>query len=233
MFPIFAGLHFWMPKITGRMYHRRRAVVAFWMTFVGMNLTFFVQHFLGLAGMPRRVYTYGSGLGWDGMNLLSSVGAFVLASGFLLALGNLVVSRFRGPEAGSNPWDAETLEWAIPSPPPDYNFAAFPVVASVNPMWDREPDEDIAQVRMVGDEDVIEPRHAHHRTLTTAVLDANRLEMSTMPGPSIWPLVVALCGLAFSLSFIVRSWLLAVVTGIVVTAALISWHAGVQRQEEE
>ena len=233
VFPIFAGLHFWMPKITGRMYHRRVAVVAFWLAFVGMNLTFFVQHFLGLAGMPRRVYTYSSGLGWAAMNLLSTVGAFILATGFVLALGNLLVSRFRGPEAGSNPWDAESLEWATPSPPPDYNFAAFPAVASVNPMWDREPGEDIAQVRFVGDEDVTDPRHGHHRTLTTAVLDANRLEMATMPGPSIWPLVVALCGLAFSVSLIVRSWVLAVATGIVVTAALISWHAGVQHEEEE
>jgi hypothetical protein len=86
-------------------------------------------------------------------------------------------------------------------------------------------------VRYVGDEDVTEPPHGHHRTLTTAVLDADRLEMTTMPGPAVWPLGVALCGLAFSVSFIARSWLLAVATAIVVTALLISWHAGGRHEE--
>jgi heme/copper-type cytochrome/quinol oxidase subunit 1 len=233
VFPIFAGLHFWMPKITGRLYNRRIAVTAFWMAFVGMNLTFFVQHFLGLSGMPRRVYTYQAGLGWAGMNLLSSVGAFILAAGFVLALGNLLASKFRGPAAGSNPWDAETLEWAIPSPPPEYNFATFAAVASTNPLWDREPGESLPQVRIVGDEDVTVPPHGHHRTLTTAVLDANRVQMVTMPGPSHWPLVVALCGLGFSVSLIARSWVLAVATGVVVTVAMIAWHASDQSEQEE
>jgi cytochrome c oxidase subunit I len=231
VFPIFAGLHFWVPKITGRMYDKRRAVVAFWLAFVGMNLTFFVQHFLGLSGMPRRVYTYESGLGWDGMNLLSTIGAFMLASGFVLALGNLLATRFRGPAAGNDPWRAETLEWAIPSPPPEYNYAAFPAVASTNPLWDREAGEPLAQVQFVADEDVTVPRHGHHRTLTTPVLDANRLEMTTMAGPSYWPLVVALCGLGFSISLILRSWILAVAVGVAIVVALIAWHADDQQED--
>ena len=232
VFPVFAGLHFWMPKMSGRMYNRRRAVAAFWLTFVGMNLTFFVQHFLGLAGMPRRVYTYDAGLGWNTMNLVSSVGAFVLAAGFLLALGNLAAGWFRGAPAGANPWDAETLEWAVSSPPPDYNFAAFPVVSSPNPVWDQDPDHGIPQVTIIGDEQVAVPRGGHHRTATTSVLDANRVEMITMPGPSFWPLVVALGGLGVSAALMTRSWFLGGVAAVVLVAAVVTWHADAEHEEE-
>ena len=161
VFPIFAGLHFWMPKVTGRMYHRRVAVIAFWMTFVGMNLTFFVQHFLGLAGMPRRVYTYGSGLGWDCHE--PAVDRRSVRPGRRVRARRWATSCVRGSadrRRARNPWDAETLEWATTSPPPDYNFAAFPVVASINPLWDREPGERHRPVRCVGGEDVTVTRTA-------------------------------------------------------------------------
>ena len=233
VFPIFAGLHLWLPKITGRMYDRRRAVIAFWLTFVGMNLTFFVQHLLGLAGMPRRVYTYESGLGWAGMNLLSTVGSFVLAAGFLLALANLVVSRWRGAPAGANPWQAESLEWATTSPPSEYNFAAFPVVSSSAPMWDVAPGEDLTQVAVVGDEDVTIPRHGHHRTLTTSVLDANRVEMATMASPSYWPLLVGLSGLVISVSLIFRSWPLGGIGAAALGFSLLAWHATLHTDVED
>jgi cytochrome c oxidase subunit I+III len=231
VFPIFAGLHLWAPKITGRMYNRRVAVTAFWLAFIGMNLTFFVQHLLGLAGMPRRVYTYSAGLGWDGMNLLSTAGAFVLAFGFVLALGNLAVTLFAGRRAGDDPWGAETLEWATSSPPPDYNFAPFPVVSSPEPLWDRAPDGHLPQVTVVGDEDVTVPQEGHHRTLVSSVLDANRVGMITTPGPSYWPIVVGLAGLVLSISFIVRSWWVAGIAGVVFVVSLISWHAGEQQHD--
>jgi cytochrome c oxidase subunit I+III len=233
VFPIFAGLHLWVPKHTGRRYNRRVAVTAFWMTFVGMNLTFFVQHFLGLEGMPRRVYTYAESTGWEGMNRLSSIGAFLLAAGFVVALGNLVVSRFRGAPAGDDPWGGESLEWATSSPPPSYNFASFPMVSSTTPMWDREPGEPVPSIRFVGDEDMVEPAHRHHRVLNTSVLDADRVEAVTMASPSVWPLIVALGGLGVSVAFAMRSWLVGGAAAAVAVVAMLGWHGSLEAEKDE
>ena len=228
VFPIFAGLHFWLPKITGRMYRRGVAVAAFWLTFVGMNLTFFVQHVLGLAGMPRRVYTYHAGLGWDAMNMLSTVGAFMLAAGFVLAIANLALSR-REP-AGDNPWDAETLEWSTSSPPPPYNFATVPVVSSVSPLWDQPPDAPPRELAVVGGEDLTVPRNGHHRAVATSVLDADRVEVITMPRPSYWPFVVAVALLTLTVSVLVRSWVLGCAATLVFAVALLRWQAEVEEE---
>ena len=103
--------------------------------FIGFNLAFFPMHLAGLLGMPRRVYTYPAGLGWDTLNLITSIGSFVFAAGILLFLVNLAVSLRRGASAGQS-WDAPTLEWASPSPPPPYNFAVIPIVASRHPLWE-------------------------------------------------------------------------------------------------
>src|SRR5439155_18941833 len=138
VFPMFAGLYFWFPKWTGRMYHERLGQISFWVIFVGFNLTFFPMHISGLLGMPRRVYTYPSGLGWDVYNLLSTIGAFTLTTGIAIVLANLVASRIRGPVAGNDPWHADTLEWATTSPPPHYNFPVIPTVRSTHPNWDSE-----------------------------------------------------------------------------------------------
>jgi heme/copper-type cytochrome/quinol oxidase subunit 1 len=239
VFPIFAGLHLWVPKITGRMYHRGVAILAFWLAFVGMNLTFFVHHFLGMAGMPRRVYTYVPETGWQAMNQLSTVGAFILAAGFVLAIANLARTGFRGPDAGPNPWNAESLEWATSSPPPDHNFDAFPVVSSSAPLWEREERGREEQggglqvVRRVGDEDVTQPLHGHHRTLLSSVLDADRVEMTTMPGPSTWPFVVALSILGISVGLIARSWAVGIASTVVLCAAVIWWHTSTEHEKGE
>jgi cytochrome c oxidase subunit I+III len=230
VFPIFAGLHYWYPKVIGRLYHRGTAIVAFWMIFVGMNVTFFPQHFLGLMGMPRRVYTYQSGLGWASLNLLSSIGAYVLAAGFLLSLGNLVVARFRGVPAPANPWGADTLEWATSSPPPTYNFAGFPVVGSVNPLWDVAPGHDLVEITNLDGEDLTVSPHGHHRTLTTSVLDANRVDVATMPHPSYWPFVVGLMLLTISVAVLVESWTIGLIAVGVFTVALIAWHSEVEEE---
>jgi len=232
VFPIFAGLHFWFPKITGRMYNRRVAVAAFWLAFAGINITFFVQHFLGLDGMPRRVWTYVPGLGWDWMNMLSTVGAFVLAAGFVLALGNLIAGRVRGPRAVPNPWGSETLEWSTSSPPPHYNFGALPVVTSLSPLWDLAPGHDVVTVTSIAGEDLTVPERGHHRTLTTAVLDADRIEVMTMARPSYWPLVVGLALFALSTAFLLRSLVLGLVATIVIAVGVISWHAELEESGE-
>src|SRR5690606_5335734 len=128
LFPVFAGLHYWFPKFTGRMLNHRFGVWTFWLTFLGFNLTFFPMHIMGFFGLPRRVYTYPAVLGIDLYNVLATIGAFVLAAGTLLFLVNAFWSVHRGRTAGANPWEGDSLEWSIDSPPPMFSFASPPIV---------------------------------------------------------------------------------------------------------
>ncbi len=136
VFSIFSGIYYWFPKITGRMLNESLGKVSFWVMFIGFNATFFVQHALGLSGMPRRVYTYAPGMGWSTYNLISTIGSFVLGAGILLTIVNVVRSLKVGKIAGPDPWKANTLEWFVPSPPPVNNFDQIPRVRSVEPMRD-------------------------------------------------------------------------------------------------
>ena len=136
LFGILAGLYYWFPKISGRLLSEKWGKVHFWLTLIGFNLTFFVQHILGLMGMPRRVFTYPNLPGWALMNLLSTVGAFVLAASVLVLLWNIWITLRRGQLAGDNPWNAWTLEWATTSPPPEHNFDQVPPVHGRRPLWD-------------------------------------------------------------------------------------------------
>ena len=136
LFALMAGLYYWFPKMTGRMLSEKLGRINFWLMFIGFHMTFFVQHILGLDGMPRRVYTYPDLPGWGVMNLISSLGAFVLAIAVLVLLTNLVISLRSGPAAGDNPWEAWTLEWATSSPPPEHDFESVPPVRSARPLWD-------------------------------------------------------------------------------------------------
>lgn len=146
LFGLLAGLHYWFPKVVGRLMNEKLGVASFFFSLIGFNMTFFPHHFLGLMGMPRRIYTYDASLGWDGMNVLSTVGAFVLAIGFSMVLINLLVSIKKGKESGPDPWDARTVEWMTATPPPVYNFATTPVIHSRDEFWARKyegvPNED-------------------------------------------------------------------------------------------
>jgi cytochrome c oxidase subunit 1 len=136
MMGIFAGIYYYYPKMTGRLLNEGLGSWHFWLTFVGMNLTFFPMHFSGLAGMPRRIYTYDANQGWTTFNLISSLGAVVLIVGTAFFVWNFLRSYKVGAIAGNDPWKAGTIEWAIPSPPPEYNFVRIPHITSRLPLWD-------------------------------------------------------------------------------------------------
>jgi cytochrome c oxidase subunit 1 len=136
VFAAFAGIYYWFPKVTGRRLDERLARVQFLLMFIGFNLTFFPQHELGLRGMPRRIATYLANQHWSFLNLLSSIGAYILGAAFLPFLWNVWISWRHGEPAGPNPWGAGTLEWATTSPPPEHNFDSLPPIRSERPVWD-------------------------------------------------------------------------------------------------
>jgi len=136
MMGIFGGIYYYYPKITGRLMSEKLGNWHFWLMFIGMNLTFFPMHFSGLYGMPRRIYTYDAGQGWELFNAMSTYGTYIITAGLLIFAYNFLVAGRRGPAAGNDPWNAPTLEWSIPSPPPEYNFARIPKVTSRLPLWD-------------------------------------------------------------------------------------------------
>jgi cytochrome c oxidase subunit I+III len=221
VFPLIGGLFFWFPKVTGRMYHERVGQASFWLSFVGMNLTFFPMHIVGLLGMPRRQYTYPGGMGWTGLNLVESIGAYLLAAGLLSVAVNLAVSAFRGARVGHDPWLAPTLEWATTSPPPDYNYAVIPKISSPYPMWDREDREEdaanLAAGRMVLEEG--------HETPASTVVDAEWDEVLEMPSHSPWPPVLALSMSGIFAFVLLQQWLAAAIFCVVAFAILAAWHA--------
>ena len=154
VFAIFAGLYYWFPKMSGRMLSEGLGKASFWLMFIGFNLTFLIQHSLGLSGMPRRVYDYPEEAGWEAMNLISTIGSFLLGIGVLVTVVNVLISLRSGRRAGNDPWRANTLEWFTQSPPPENNFDVIPRVRSVEPMKDirreverksREPAGSVAQ----------------------------------------------------------------------------------------
>ena len=136
VFLMFAGIYYWFPKVTGRMLDERLGRWHFWPFLIGFNMTMGILHFAGLLGMPRRIYTYQSGHGWDTINLIASLGVVPQILGVLMFVINIIVSVRRGARAGDDPWDAWTLEWMTTSPPPEYNFETIPVVRSRRPLWD-------------------------------------------------------------------------------------------------
>jgi cytochrome c oxidase subunit 1 len=136
LFTIFGAFYYWFPKMSGKMYSETLGKLHFWLFLIGFHLTFDFMHIPGLLGMPRRIYTYEPGRGWDVWNLILTIGVFFQALGIVVFVANLLWSYFKGRTAGSDPWDAWTLEWSIPSPPPAYNFAVIPTVKSRRPLWD-------------------------------------------------------------------------------------------------
>ena len=142
MFCLFGAFYYWFPKVSGRMLNETLGKLHFWLFLIGFHMTFDTMHIPGVLGMPRRIYTYEPGRGWDIWNLIVTIGAFIQGVAILVFVANLIFSYLRGPRAGNDPWDAWTLEWSVSSPPPAYNFVVIPTVESRRPLWDRKHPED-------------------------------------------------------------------------------------------
>lgn len=182
VFPLLGAIYYWFPKMTGRLMNERLGQWNFWLTFIGFNVTFFPMHLVGLYGMPRRVYTYLPALGWDSLNLISTLGAFILAIGVLLFAVDVINSLYRGALAPENPWGAGTLEWATTSPPQPYNFANLPVVNGRYPIWDTPQ-----QVNSY----VFEESLLRRENLITTLLDGKPEMRALLPGNTLLPFVAA------------------------------------------
>jgi len=228
VFPIFAALYYWIPKMTGRLLSERLGHLSFWTMFIGFNVAFFPMSILGLLGMPRRVYTYPSGLGWDTLNFISTVGGFMFAFGVLLTFVNILVSHRRGRPAGPDPWGADSLEWATSSPPPDYNFAAIPIVASRHPLWDQRP-LPVAASGSNAATAALGPEGAERRTTPfTTGLRAEPESTMTIPGETAFPFVLAL-GIAVLVGALLVTTALGALVGVVILGVGVlrwAWRTG-------
>jgi cytochrome c oxidase subunit 1 len=212
VFPLLGILTYWFPKITGRMMSETLGKIGFWILFLGFQLAFFPMHFAGLLGMPRRVYTYPAGQGLELPNLLSTIGAFAVASAVLVFVLNGVWSLYRGAIAPPNPWDASTLEWATSSPPPVYNFEHIPVVESRTPLWDEKGELPVVTGLRVDDKEML---------LTTVVAATPDLR-EPIPQASPWPFIGACATAILFITSIFSPW--AIVFGAIPTGlALLAW----------
>ncbi|GGC11427.1 cytochrome ubiquinol oxidase subunit I [Marivita lacus] len=221
VFPILAALYYWMPHVTGRLSVHRLSVPAFWLIFAGFNLTFLTMHLTGLLGMPRRVYTYLGHEGWTALNLLSSVGSFVLAMGFaLIAIDVLLQARF-GPRFRRDPWRAGTLEWATPTPPAAYGFASLPRISE---RADRLSPGEIGRTLAAGEGYLGFARNGWQETLGVNITTGEPDQIVILPRPTYLPLVLALTTGLVVLSMLFKNYALAVFASIVV-ACLFVWGA--------
>ncbi len=211
LFPLFGAFCYWYPKATGRMLSERLGRWSFALIVGGFNLGFFPMHLLGLAGMPRRIYTYGPDLGWGTPNLIATIGSAIAIAGGLVFVYNAIVSLYRGRSAGSDPWGGASLEWSTASPPPPHNFGDTPVVRSLTPLWTDGGHPVMRGLAM-----------DRREILVTSVIDAVPLYRQKSAAPSLWPLLAALALSALFIGSIFTPWAL-VWGSIPVALALTAW----------
>ncbi len=243
VFPIFAGVYYWLPKASGNMYDERLGKLTFWLMFIGFNLTFLPQHNAGLLGMVRRVLTYPAELGIGSYNFVSTIGAYVTALGVLAFLWNFVQTVRSGKPASSNPWNANTLEWVVPSPTPAYTFREIPEVRSRDPLWDQgwswwqperrpggatEPDAGVAP-RGGGAE---EPEPLWREVPGTTVMEARPESVVRLAGDSIWPFAAAVAVTAASVGLLFNQAVLGALGTLASIACIIMWMWPNRRERE-
>lgn len=218
IFGLFGGIYYWFPKFTGRFLNETLGHIQFWIMLIGFNLTFFPMHMSGLLGMPRRIYTYSDGYGWDVYNLVSTIGAFTIGLAILIFIVNFLISIRGEKKAGADPWDARTLEWTIPSPPPHYNFAEIPQVHARDDFWHRKYQEDaegnVLPV-MAGGAHATEVAHGGDG-------HDEHVEGIHLPTPSYFPLIASL-GFPFVAAGLIYDYALIPVGATLIVVGLFGW----------
>jgi len=224
VFPIMAGIYYWLPKMCGRMPSERLGKWSFWLTFLGFNATFFPMHIMGMLGMPRRVYTYPASLGIESYNMLATVASFVLAIGFLVFVYNVLYTLRYGDKAEQNPWGGDSLEWSLPSPPAFALYPRIPSVTSRHPLW---TDADAAQSDDPWREltQILDHRPTNWRaTLLVDVITGEPLAIARLATPSYMPLVAAMGIVLITVATIAKLFILLPIGLLISVAALFAWH---------
>jgi cytochrome c oxidase subunit I len=210
---VFSGIFYWFPKMTGRLLSEKLGKWQFWLMLVGLNMTFFPMHILGMDGMPRRVYTYENNPGWGFLNSFETIGAFIIAIAMLIFIWNVIQSLRSEKMAGDDPWDGVTLEWATSSPPPAYDFAQIPTVDSLRPLWDKKHPQDNKTQNVIPN--------------TGAPIEAKKEEPQQvnihLPGRSHNPILIAFGLTVAAYAAIYALWLMPL--GIVIAlAGIVLWN---------
>ena len=220
LFPIVAGIYYFFPLISGKTLSERLGKWAFWLMFAGFNLAFLPMHLTGLLGMPRRVYTYPSGLGWDGLNMASTIGAFVFAAGFLIVVFDVLRPRGKQAYAKPNPWNGGTLEWLIEMPPEDWGVRSVPLIESRYPLWD-QPNfaGDVAEGRFY----LPDAEEMKRETLVTSVLDAEPIQCLRVPGPTWLTFWAAVLTGGFFIFATYHWWTVTILSGLAALAVTLCW----------
>jgi cytochrome c oxidase subunit I+III len=220
LFPILAGFYYFFPFVTGKQLSERLGRIAFWLTFVGFNVTFLPMHLTGMRGMPRRIFTYPEGLGLDALNLISTVGAFVLASGVLVFVWDVLRPKRHEPYSARNPWGAGTLEWLAEMPSPPWGVRSIPEIDSRYPLWDqpnfmRDVDE--------GNFYLSDAQEGKRETLVTTAIDAQPVQVLRVAGNSFVTLVAALLTGGIFIFSTYHWWWLALASGVLAILTIVWW----------
>jgi cytochrome c oxidase subunit I+III len=231
IFPIIAGVYYFYPIVTGRLLSERLGKIAFWVSFIGFNLAFLPMHLSGLRGMPRRVFTYPEGLGLDTLNLVSTIGAYILGLGIAVIVFDVVRPKRKQPYAPRNPWNAGTLEWVQEMPGEPWGIRSIPEIDSRYPVWD-QPNliRDIDEGRFY----LPDAEEGLRETIVTSVIDAEPQQCQRLPGPSFVPLVAALTIGGFFIFGTFGLWMLALGSLGVGTGVVVLWlWTGTAKQPEK
>lgn len=229
LFPMLAGLYYWVPHISGRQPVQHLSKAAFWMIFIGFNLTFFIMHLTGLLGMPRRIFSYPEIAPWQWLNLLSSIGSFIMAAGFMLVVLDFILLFLYGRAFRRNPWNAGTLEWAMPTPPTAYAFASQPEVTA---RADGLPINRIAAELAAGKGYLGFVRSRKMETMGTDAVTGTPLQIVVLPGPSFLPLLTAVSTAAFFIALLLKTYPVVIVSLLLTACLFISWTPNEDARQE-
>ena len=212
IFAIFSGIYYWWPKFTGWLLDEKLGKISFVLMFIGFNLQFGPMHWVGLNGMPRRIYTYAEDMGWESSNLAATIGGFIIALSVLVFLVNVILSKRKKQNAGGDPWDARTLEWSIASPPPHYNFVEIPKVNNIDDWWYKKYPE------------LLESNSQNIKKKKIEVEDSSNVDESKihMPDLSYYPLIIGI-GLTIAALGVMYTYALVVIGLIMVFWGSIGW----------